>query len=386
MASVCPPVESQRPHVLALVEGLIGGAERFARFVTLHLDPERYRRTLCITRTVDADEEARAKAELEQAGATLLMLRRRQRTDDLRAWRHLSQYLRRERVDVLHAHMFGSNVWASVLRAVRPGMVTIAHEHTWSYEGEPLRRLLDRYLISRRCDRFVAVSRLDRQRMIEVERIDPKRIVVVPVGIPDLRPTGHDVRAELGIPPDAPVVTSVAYLRAQKALEVLVEAASELHRKHPTLRVVIVGEGPERGNLEKLIESRGLRGTMLLLGKRRDVMDVLSASDVTVCCSDYEGTPQAVIEYMAAGRPVVATHVGGLPDLIEDRVTGILIERRSPRALVVAVEELLARPDWALAMGARARQRQRAELTLDSTMRHIDALYQQLLANRNGRS
>jgi glycosyltransferase involved in cell wall biosynthesis len=381
VTTVRPPVRVRRPHVVALVDGLTGGAEHFARFVTLHLDPERYRRTLCVTRFADAEEEAHVKAELEEAGASLLMLGRRRRTD-LRAWTHLGHYLRHERVDVLHAHKFGSNVWASVLRVVRPGMVTIAHEHTWSYEGQPLRRLVDHYVISRRCDRFVAVSRLDRQRMIDVEHIDPQRIVVVPVGIPDLQPSGHDVRAELRISPDAPVIACVAYFRPQKALGILVEAASELHRRHPSLRVLIVGDGPERVSLERQIESLGLRDVVLLLGRRTDVMDVIGACDVAVNCSDFEGTPLAVIEYMAAGKPVVATRVGGTPDLIEDGVTGVLIERRSPGALAAAVDELLARPERALAMGAKGQERQRADLTLDSSIRHIDALYRELLDDR----
>ncbi|MGA2929117.1 MAG: glycosyltransferase, partial [Solirubrobacteraceae bacterium] len=266
-----PLVGDRRPHVVALVDGLTGGAERFARFVTLHLDPERYRRTLCVTRVPNAEEEARVRAELEEAGATLLSLGRRRRSD-LRPWTQLGRYLRSERVDVLHAHKFGSNLWASVLRSSRPGMIAIAHEHTWSYEGQPVRRLLDRYVISQRCDRFVAVSRLDRQRMIDVEHIDRERIVIVPVGIPDLQPTGHDVRCELGIAAEAPVVVSVGYLRPQKAFGTLVEAASELRRLHPSLRVLIVGDGPERETLSEMIESLGLSDIVLLLGSRRDVM------------------------------------------------------------------------------------------------------------------
>jgi glycosyltransferase involved in cell wall biosynthesis len=121
---------------------------------------------------------------------------------------------------------------------------------------------------------------------------------------------------------------------------------------------------------------------VLLLGARRDVMDVVATSDVTVCCSDFEGTPLSVIEYMAAGKPVVATRVGGLPDLVEDGVNGLLIDPRSPLSLAVAVEDLLAHPVRAGEMGAEGRLRQRAHLTLDATIEHVDALYQRLLAER----
>lgn len=377
-----PPSGQRVPHIVSLIDGWSGGAEGFARLITVHLDRDRYRRTLCVTREPDDPvDEVQTRRELADAGATLLKLGRRHR-GDLAPFVKLVRFLRSENVDVLHAHKFGSNVWASVLRGAGQVPVAIAHEHTWSYEGQPVRRMLDRRLISARCDRMVAVSALDRRRMIEIEHIDPRRIVIVPVGIPERHATGHDVRAELGIPASAPVVVSVGHLRAQKAFEVLLEAAVALRTSAPSLRVLIVGDGPQRPRLEQLIDSLGLCDTVLLLGVRRDVMDVLEASDVAVCCSDFEGSPQAVIEYMAAGKPVVATRVGGLPDLVEEGITGLLVEPRSPARLAQAINDLLAQTDRAREMGIRGAERQRAELTIDVTLRRLEDLYAELLAGR----
>ncbi|MBV8990914.1 MAG: glycosyltransferase [Solirubrobacterales bacterium] len=367
-----------KPHVLSLVDGLTGGAERFAQLITIHLDSERFRRTLCVTRDYEPLEEAPVRGQLQEAGATLLMLGRRHRAD-LTPWAKLLRYLRSESVDVLHAHKFGSNVWASLLRGPARTPVAIAHEHTWSYEGQPVRRFLDRALISTRCDRMIAVSQLDRRRMIQIERIDPQRIEIVPVGIPPRPMMGHDVREELEIPVGAPVVTAVGHLRPQKAFEVLLEATAVLRPSMPSLRVLMVGDGPERTKLEGLIDSLNLRDSATILGVRRDVMDVLAASDIAVCCSDFEGSPQAVIEYMAAGKPVVATRVGGLPDLVEDGVTGVLVEPRSPTHLARAIGDLLARPERATEMGARGKERQRSEFTIDVTLARLEALYHQLL-------
>jgi len=162
----------------------------------------------------------------------------------------------------------------------------------------------------------------------------------------------------------------------------LLEATADLRRSHPSLRVLIAGEGPERPILEQMLDSMGLRDTIQLLGRRADVPDVLAACDVAVCCSDFEGTPLAVIESMAAGKPVVATRVGGLPDVVEDGVTGVLVEPRSPTRLAGAIDGLLTRPDRALEMGARGRERQRSELTMDVTLRHLDILYRELLDAR----
>src|SRR5579884_3405371 len=123
-----PSAVDRRRHVVFLVDGLAGGAERFARLVAIHLDPERYRRTLCVTREpLDPTDEAHARQEREEAGAELVMLRRRGRAD-VHPWTSLVRYLRREHVDVLHAHKFGSNVWASLLRTPARVPVVVADE------------------------------------------------------------------------------------------------------------------------------------------------------------------------------------------------------------------------------------------------------------------
>jgi glycosyltransferase involved in cell wall biosynthesis len=114
-------------------------------------------------------------------------------------------------------------------------------------------------------------------------------------------------------------------------------------------------------------------------------MDVVSAADVAVCCSDFEGCPLAVIEYMAAGKPIVGSRVGGVPDLIVDGVTGTLVPPRSPDQLAVAVEELLTEPRRAAEMGRRGAERQRVAFTIDVAVGRLDALYQQVLAERRAR-
>jgi glycosyltransferase involved in cell wall biosynthesis len=383
MTSVTSPagVGSRRPHVLTLVDYLsAGGAENFARNVATHLDPSAYRRTFCATRAQpDPDDERRVRAELDGAGVEVLTLRRQGRVD-LSPWVKLVRFMRAERVDILHTHKFGSNVWGSLLRGPARVPIMIAHEHTWSYEGQPWRRVLDRELIARRSDRFLAVSQLDRQRMIDIEHIDPERVNVVTVGIPDRSASGGDVRAELGIKPADPVLVSVGHLRPQKALEVLLDAAAQLRQSHPHLRVLIAGEGSERPQLEARIRAQGLEHTVSLLGRRHDVMDVLEAADVTVCCSDFEGTPLAVLEYMAAAKPVVATRVGGLPDIVRDGFNGLLVNPRAPSELADRVEELLGDPGLRRRLGDNARQLQQAEFTFQVTLRHIEQIYAELLS------
>jgi glycosyltransferase involved in cell wall biosynthesis len=342
------------------------------------LDPTRFERTACATREADAAVVER----LRNAGVDVIVLGRRN-TLSVRPWLRLVGLLRRDRIDVLHAHKFGSNVWGVLLGRLARVPVVIAHEHTWSYEGRPVRKLLDRHVVARGANVVVAVSRADRARMVTMERMPPDRVHVVPNGIPPLpEPSVRDVREELGVAPGAPVVLAVGLLRPQKALDNLIRAAAELVPAHPGLHVLIAGGGPERESLETLVRELELDETVTLLGSRDDVPDLLAVADVTVSSSNFEGTPLAVLEYMAAGKAIVATNVGGIPDVITDGVEGVLVPPRDPRALAAAIGELLGDPDRRAELGAAARERQQRELTLDATVRRFEELYAELWRSR----
>ena len=363
-------------RVLTLVDKptVTGGAERLAAVVAMKLDPARFESVLCASRQTD---EPLLDRELEEAGIGVLALGRRS-TLDLLAWRPLVSLLR-DGVDVVHAHMFGSNVWGTVLGRLSGVPVVVAHEHTWSFQGRPLRRFLDRELVARWADVFVAVSGEDRRKMIEVEGVDPAKIRLIPNGIPSpANGAVADVRAELGIEPVAPVLGVVCELRAQKALEVLFEAAALLLAEFPTLKVLVAGDGPERARLEEGARRLGVANTVLFLGIRRDVPAVLAAVDVAVLSSDYEGSPLSVMEYMAAAKPVVSTRVGGVPELVKDDVHGLLVEPRDPEALAEAVARLLRDPALAKRLGAVGRKRQQREFSLEAMVRRIEDLYEEL--------
>jgi glycosyltransferase involved in cell wall biosynthesis len=185
---------------------------------------------------------------------------------------------------------------------------------------------------------------------------------------------------ELGIGAEDPVIGAVSRLRWEKAYEVLIRAAALLRPQFPRLRVLIAGNGSERPKLESLIEELGLEGTVTLLGYRPDVPDVLEALDVAVSSSVYEGSPLSVMEYMDAGKPVVATRVGGVPDLIEDGVNGLLVESQDSSSLAASIAELLRDPDRRAEMGARGRQRRRSEFDIDVTVKRLEGLYEELWA------
>jgi glycosyltransferase involved in cell wall biosynthesis len=371
-------------RVLTMLDTLerVGGAESMALEICLGLRERGYDSYLGVTRWREelrrTEPAAGAVQRLESAGIPIVGIPRRG-TLDVAPWRRFVRFLRSERIDVLHAHMFGSNAWGSLLGRLARTPVVVAHEHMWSFSGSPGRRFVDRWLIARLADAFVAVSEDARARMIEVERIPPSKLVVIRNGIPPLPPGDRaEARRRLGLTADAPVVLSVGMLRPEKAFDVLLEATAQLGSVVPPPVTLIAGEGPERARLERTIASLGIGERVRFLGARTDVPDLLAAADVCVCCSSFEGGPLSVMEYLAAGKPVVATRVGGLPELVEPGANGVLVAPGAPGQLAAAIAELLGDPGERERMGRRGRARFDDELSLARSLTEIEGLYARL--------
>jgi glycosyltransferase involved in cell wall biosynthesis len=370
-----------KPHVMLMIEAVgHGGAERVAEELALHTDPTRFRRSVLVTRPLDrVTGSAEAYERLRDSGVEVHLLNRRN-TLDRRALQRLVGLLRSRHVDVLHAHMFGSNVWAALLGHPLGVPVVVAHEHTWSFEGQPLRKVLDHHVVARFSDQVIAVSEADRRRMIDTVRMPAERVTLIPNGI--TWTGGGDpsaVRRELGIGPDAPVLVQTAVLREQKAIDVMVSAMAILRDTHPDARLLVAGPG-DPAQLRALAAELGLAERVLFLGGREDVADLLAAANVGVLSSDFEGMPLAVLEYMAAGLPVVSTRVGGVPEMVKDGESGLLAPPRDPRALAAALARLLDDPALARTMGERGRSRQRERFSGQAMTARVDALYEELLS------
>jgi len=359
------------------------GAERFVAGLATALPRDRYDVSVCVTRRVGGP----FPAALADAGVGCFCLERGSGLDVL-AFRPLARYLRRHGVDVLHAHKFGSNVWGTLLGRLCGVPVVVAHEHTWSYEGQSLRRLLDRHLIGRFATIFVAVSTTDRDQMLDVEKVPPQKVVVIPNAyVPRVGSSTGDIRAELGIPGSAPVIGTAAFLRPQKALHVLVDAFALLASSIPEARLVIAGEGPCGKELESRAAERGVEDRVHFLGLREDVDVVLDALDVAAMSSDYEGLPSFLLEAMSRGRPIVCTDVGGVRDVLEPGRSVVLVPRRDPVALAGALHDLLRDPERRASMADAAREGLR-EVALDRVADRIGELYESLLmrpGRRGGR-
>jgi glycosyltransferase involved in cell wall biosynthesis len=366
--------------VLTVVDTLLAaGAETVATRIALGLDPNRFDSIICSTRRSPPQQVEAARA----AGVEVLELRRRSRLDVWRWW-PLLRLLRSGRIDVVHAHKFGSNLWLALLTRFAKVPVFVAHEHSWSYETAP-RRIADRELIARRANAVVAVSPIDRTRMIELEKIPPHKVVLIVNGIPDPPISdGGRVRQELNISPTAAVVGTVCGLRPEKELDTALRAVARLAPRRADLHVLIVGDGPERPRLERLARELGTPAKFLGYRPNAEVPDLLAAMDVVVLSSRFEGMPLAVLEWMAAGKAIVASRVGGIPAILEDGHEALLVPPRDYVAFADAIERLLEDPAERQRLGKAAQKRQHTEFRLDRTLSCVEELYELLHAEAVG--
>ena len=370
---------TRRLRVLYLLDNLDedGGAERFATGLAVHLPKDRFEVWMCSTRT----SETGAVQTLREAGVSHLGITRQSKTDVYRLSEVVS-LLRRERIDILHAHMFGSNAWATVLGTICRTPIVIAEEHTWSYEGQPLRKLIDGYLIGRLATRFIAVSLQDARRMVSIEHVPADKVLMIPSAhVPRPADPDSDIRAELGIGPDTPLIAIVAVLREQKALDVMLDAMPHVLGAVPGAHLLIAGDGPCRNALTAQSERLQITERVHFLGRRQDIEEILSAADVAVICSDFEGTPLVAYECFATHTPLVATAVGGLLEMIEDGVTGVLVEPQNPPVLAEAVAGLLVDPVRRARL-AQAAADSPAGIGIDAIAERFADLYEQLAIER----
>jgi glycosyltransferase involved in cell wall biosynthesis len=391
------PTQPQLPRikVLHVITRFIAGSGGNTLASAVGADPDRYETW------VAAMPGGPLWAEAEAAGVRTVELPHMRETispwADLRACWELAALIRRERFTVVHTHCSKAGLigrvaarWAGAPVVVHTFHILAAHA------GLPAgRRRL--YLLLERAVRsyahaYVAVApRLARQA-VEQRIVPPGSMVVVPSAV-DLAaiPTEDDrtVRAELGIDTSAEVVGTVGRIVAQKAPLDFVRMCAEIQRRRPGVVFVMVGDTTlESGGLEHetRLEAERLGVRILFTGFRPDAPRVAATFDVYVVPSRYEGLGRSLTEAMASGRPVVATAVNGVPDLVEPGVTGLLAEAGDVDALATAAVWLLDHPTEAATMGRQGRERVRSHFSPETMCQALDDLYSRLIGLPAGSS
>ncbi len=307
---------------------------------------------------------------------------------DLCALVELAVFIRKHRFALVHTHSSKAGIigrWAARLA----GVSTVVHTvHGWSFnEYQPflLRGLyisLER-LAARLCRVLIVVSEHDRQKGLRARIGVPAQYRLIRYGIESAAfelDAGRQVREELGIPPQSLVVGMVSCLKPQKSPLDFVRMARVVRAARRDVSFVLVGDGRLRNALVRLIRNEKLQGAVVLTGWRRDIPRLLSALDVVVLTSLWEGFPIAVLEAMASGKPVVATDTGGIGELVEEGKTGFLTVARAPGQMAQKVLVLLRSEETRRDIGVRARAAVAAGYRLETMVATTLALYRELVS------
>jgi glycosyltransferase involved in cell wall biosynthesis len=282
---------------------------------------------------------------------------------------------------VLHCHQYSPFVYGCVARLVKPGLRLIFTEHGRANDDPPSRkRRWANALLARIPQRVCAVS-ADLGRHLEAEGFAAGQLEVVTNGIdPGELPTEalrREARASLGLDNRAFVVGTAGRLNAVKDIPTLIDAFRQVAAVRPEAHLVVVGDGPERVALESAANAAA-PGRVHFAGHRTDVRQQMAGFDVYVSSSVFEGVSLTILEAMAAGRPVVATGVGGTPEVVVHGATGLLVPPRDPSRLAQALQDVAADRERARAMGLAGRSRVCETFTFDRMVSRYAAAYAEL--------
>lgn len=351
-----------------------GGTESQLLALLRHLDRARVQPYLCLLDGADATSRA---LEPDDCPVLRLSVRSLHRPHALaQAWR-FGRFLRRERIDVLQVYFPDSTYFGTTVARLARVPRVVRTRFNLGYWINGIQRRLE-WLFGRWSDATVTNCEACRDVLRADEGLAPERIVVLENGV--------DVHRFARCIPLHPKrlprrVGLVANLRPVKDPEQFLRAAHTLTKTYPDATFHFAGDGELRPRLEGLIRELNLAGRVFLRGSVQDVPAFLAEMDIAVLCSLSEGLSNAVLEYMAAGRAVVATAVGGNPQLIENGVNGLLVPPAKVGALTAALDRLLGDPGLAARLGGAARRRVEERYSMEARARRFEAFYAQLMGH-----
>lgn len=340
-----------------------------------------------------ADNLRRLEKEKIRYAVVPSLVRRVSALRDLIALWNVYRLLRQERPAIVHTHTSKAGVLgrlAAWLAGV-PTVVHTPHGHVFYGHFDRLRSrlfLLVERLLARITTRLIALTDAERHEHLERGVGRSARFAVIPSGIDverfrRARTDGKLVPEWFGCPPDSLIIGSVGWLTDVKGHRFLVEAVAALKQEFPAAHLVIVGSGDRHGALVEQARQAGIAERVHLAGHREDVEDCLRGFDCFVHPSLNEGMGRALIEAMAAGLPVVASRVGGIPAVVQDGGNGLLVPPGESGALAEALGRLFRNPSWARELGVKAAASIGGEFGIASMVRAIEAVYRETRVARD---
>jgi L-malate glycosyltransferase len=299
--------------------------------------------------------------------------------------REATKFLRDRPVHILHSHRYKENLLAALLarRCHIPVVIRTQHGAPEPFGGlKALKQTalqgLDRLVARYATDSVVSVS-AELKRSL-ARHVSADKIALIPNGLDTTSVSSclsqAEAKTQLGIPVESPVIGYAGRLVPIKRLDIFVAAAQEIRNRFPEARFVIAGDGSEMPALQRAARAMGLEDRFLFLGHRDDIYDVLRAFDVFVLASDHEGLPIVLLEALHMQVPVVARRVGGIPEVVEHGMSGLLVDSPDPRALAEVCIKLLRDPELRARLGSAGALRVARHFSAEQTAAQTATLYQ----------
>lgn len=360
--------------IYLITELNIGGAQTvLLRFLT-HLDRNRF--TPCVICLYNGD--APIAQAIRSLNIEVIDLRVHHKAD-LTSLLRLYNLLVQKQPTILHTHLFHVNLPGRILGRLAGVPIIINSEHNMAMEPEWRYRV--NAWTSSLVDRVTTISEAIHQFSLQHIGLPAKKVVVIYDGVElnhSSRFTRQQARQSLGLPLEGLVLGAVSRFDPVKGLAFLIQAFAQL-KNQANLQLVLVGDGPERPTLESLAQDLGIIDRVYWPGFRTDILDLLPAFDIFIQPSIFEGLSMSILEAMAACLPVVATNVGGIPEIVSDGITGCLVPPRDPAALAQAIQTLINQPELRDRMGQAGLERVRQEFSVQQMVKRTEALYEELL-------
>jgi glycosyltransferase involved in cell wall biosynthesis len=312
--------------------------------------------------------------------------------NDIRTLAEMYRVIRRFRPDIVHTHMAkaGTTARLAAWLARVPIIIHTYHGHVFHSYFSPRKTavfLAIERMLARLSDRIVVVGERQRDEIAGFRVAPAEKLAPIPLGLPlepllSVEREANALRRELGLSLEQPLIGIVARLVPIKAHEYFLEAAARVRERRDDAHFAIVGDGERRAELEAMSNRLGLADRVHFLGWRRVMQPVYADLDVLVLSSLNEGSPVAVIEALAAARPVVATAVGGVGEVVEDGTSGILVQPRDANAIAAGILRFLDNPTWARQVGLAGRSSVIPKYTVSRLVDDMEKLYLELARDK----
>ena len=352
----------------------VGGLEKLVALFAKKLDPNKFDVSVCclLRKGFFADD-------LESQGIKIHLVKDEGEAESRFGFLKLVKLLKQERPQILQTHNTHAMMDGTVAAKLAGIPIVVHTDHARSFPDQTKYMVIEN-ILSRMVDRVIAVSEYSKQDLVNFEKINPKKIDVIPNGVSfDKGEYDADaVKRELGLNQAEFVLGTVSRLTDQKGTKYLIAAMPAILEAYPNVMLAIVGDGVEREALEAQVKSLGIEDKVRFFGYQKEVQKYISAIDLFVSSSIWEGMPLGLLEVMSCAKPIVGTAVGGVPEVVAEGETGYLTSKENPEGLSAAVIKALSDKQKLLAMGQAAAVRYEQNFTESIMVENYEKLFLEL--------